>query len=598
VRIPVRLKLLGGFGVMFVLMLAIGLVGLNSLSSVGKDVRDFAGERATSAQQMGEYTTLANKLRKDQMHYLLVEGDAGHKDVGGDLAGDDESMAKLDAAFARDAENGPFARRLKTVLDKYKAKAAPFRGLANAGRISEAAAAIDNPVWDEVKAAIAAWQKSTSDQNAAHAASSADNVSAARRNIIIGLLVALVIGAALALLIARGMTRGIREILARLTMLSENCSADLRAGLLAFATGDLSHRLTPVTPRIERWPNDEIGDIAQAVNDIRDNSVASLEAYNESCEGLSGMIGAVTSSADQLSVASAQMASTSDEAGRAVQEIANAISDVARGTERQVASVGSARNRVDEVNTQTVDTASAAQQTAEAAEHTRALAQDGAQAVSEATAAMVAVREASDLTTGAIRELGEKSARIGGIVDTITTIAEQTNLLALNAAIEAARAGEQGRGFAVVAEEVRNLAEESQEAARTIAGLIGEIQDETSKVVSVVESGGQRTGQSAATVEQAREAFLRIDASVEDVTARVQAIAAGAHLIADNAARAHSDIGDIAVVAEQTSAASEQVSASTEQTAASAQEIAVSAKALAQTAEELSSLVGRFTVAV
>src|SRR6185312_928154 len=110
----------------------------------------------------------------------------------------------------------------------------------------------------------------------------------------------------------------------------------------------------------------------------------------------------------------------------------------------------------------------------------------------------------------AIQDLSTKSERIGGVVDTITAIAEQTNLLALNAAIEAARAGEQGRGFAVVAEEVRKLAEESQDAAGQISSLIGEIQGQTHQVVDVVAEGGRKTEDGVATVEQARAAFEQI----------------------------------------------------------------------------------------
>ena len=86
-----------------------------------------------------------------------------------------------------------------------------------------------------------------------------------------------------------------------------------------------------------------------------------------------------------------------------------------------------------------------------------------------ASEAMLAVQRSSGEITDSIRELGSMSEQIGEIVEMITEIAEQTNLLALNAAIEAARAGEQGTGFAVVADEVRKLAEESQQAAATIA---------------------------------------------------------------------------------------------------------------------------------
>ena len=122
--------------------------------------------------------------------------------------------------------------------------------------------------------------------------------------------------------------------------------------------------------------------------------------------------------------------------------------------------------------------------------------------------------------------------RIGGIVGTITALAEQTNLLALNAAIEAARAGEQGRGFAVVAEEVRKLAEESQVAAAEISSLIGEMQAQTRQVVGVVAAGAARTEEGVTTVEQTRDAFLRIDTAVEGVGYRIAEIATAVEQIA------------------------------------------------------------------
>jgi methyl-accepting chemotaxis protein len=169
-------------------------------------------------------------------------------------------------------------------------------------------------------------------------------------------------------------------------------------------------------------------------------------------------------------------------------------------------------------------------------------------------------------------------------------------LLALNAAIEAARAGEQGRGFAVVAEEVRKLAEESQQAAGTIAALIDEIQTETARAVQVVQRGAERTREGASTVDGAHESFVAIGGSVEEVTARVADIHAAIRRITEASGRVQRDMGEVAAVAEQSSASSEEVSASTEQTSASAQEIAASAQELASTASTLEQLVGQFTL--
>jgi methyl-accepting chemotaxis protein len=301
-------------------------------------------------------------------------------------------------------------------------------------------------------------------------------------------------------------------------------------------------------------------------------------------------------SATSVAGASQLVASSSADAGRAVEEIARALGDVASGAERQVRSVTSARATTEQVAGATTASAHDAHETSRAADEARAAAGVGAETVARATEAMAAVREASTEASHAIRELGSKSQRIGGIVDTITAIAEQTNLLALNAAIEAARAGEQGRGFAVVAEEVRKLAEESSAAAKSISTLVSEIRTETERTVTVVESGAQRGELGASTVAEARDAFTRIAASIEVVSERVSQVSAAVEQIAEGAAQVSNDIVEVASVAEQSSATVQQVSASAEETSASTQQIAASAQELSRTARELDELVGRFTL--
>jgi methyl-accepting chemotaxis protein len=211
------------------------------------------------------------------------------------------------------------------------------------------------------------------------------------------------------------------------------------------------------------------------------------------------------------------------------------------------------------------------------------VAEEGAAHAGHAAEAMASVNESTREVTTAILQLAGKSEQIGGIVETITGLADQTNLLALNAAIEAARAGEQGRGFAVVAEEVRKLAEQSHTAAGRIADLIGEIQSETSRVVTVVEATSGRTEEGNAVVGRTRDAFVAIDEAVRLVTSRIHEIAAAT--------------GEVAGVAGQASVATEQVSASTQETTASAQELAAGAHTLAVTAETLERLVSGFKIA-
>jgi methyl-accepting chemotaxis protein len=364
----------------------------------------------------------------------------------------------------------------------------------------------------------------------------------------------------------RGTKRSIAPVLDRLTLLRQHCSAGLRDGLEAIAKGDLRVEIVPTTPPIDRISRDELGQAADAVNAIREATLASVVAYNHSRAELAALIGEVADVATALQASSEEIALSSQESGRGIGEIAKAIRDVADGADRQARMVAQA----------TV----ASEETTAAAEHARTVAEGGSGAAAEASEAMGAVMAASGDVTAAIRMLATKSEQIGGIVEAISAIAEQTNLLALNAAIEAARAGEHGRGFAVVAEEVRKLAEESQTATARIAALIGEIQSDTDRAVTVVDDGSKRTEDGVAIVERTREAFGSIADAVVDVTGKMQAITAAT--------------ADVAEVARETTGATQQVSASMEQTSAGAQQVAASAAALASTANRLTELVSRF----
>ena len=452
---------------------------------------------------------------------------------------------------------------------------------------------------DGVTAAIGTYidranrERAAADERFANA-----KAGATRLTLIIGAL-ALLVALALALALARHLTR-------RLVALSRAAEA--------LAQGDVDHELS-VEGRDEVGRTaaalasmvDHLRDLAGAADRVAagDLSVAvsprsERDRLGAAFAGLVAELRAAVSqmsrSATSVAGASQLVASSSADAGRAVEEIARALGDVASGSERQVRSATSARARTEQVAGATTASAHDAQETSRAADEARAAAGAGTETVARATAAMVAVREASAEASQAIRELGSKSQRIGGIVDTITAIAEQTNLLALNAAIEAARAGEQGRGFAVVAEEVRKLAEESQAAAKSIATLVNEIRSETERTVTIVETGAERGEVGASTVAEARDAFTRIAASIEVVSERVSEVSVAVEQIADGAAHVTNDIVEVASVAEQSSATVQQVSASAQETSASTQQIAASAQDLSRTARELDELVGRFTL--
>jgi methyl-accepting chemotaxis protein len=603
IKASLAAKLYGGFGIVLLIFVGVVVFAVSTMGSISDRATSIGTVDLPSTRIIGQIDTAESDYRVAQQGRMIERHAGEQRRIEAEMKAITATIEKHFAAYGKLVLPGEDQRlfdQAERGWAAYLGASEPLMAAIQQGRDAEAEELLAGDTRTQFGAAAehlgewAGFNARTATASVEHASSAA---SSARTTMLVLLVAGLVAAGAIAFLVTRGIKRGVDVVLDRLGSLRDRDVADLSGGLRSFADGDLTVEVVPVTEAIEHHGTDEIGQVASAVNAIREKTLDSVSAYGAARETLREIIGQVSDTAGTLSASSEQMAMTSEEAGKAVGEIASAVSDVAQGAERQVRIVQSARESTEEVSAAVQQSAASAQETAQAAEEARGFARDGVGAADSATAAMRAVRESSTSVASAIEQLASKSSEIGGIVATITGIAEQTNLLALNAAIEAARAGEQGRGFAVVAEEVRKLAEDSQEAAGQISGLIGEIQAETQNAVKVAEDGARRTDEGAATVEQTREAFLQIGGSVDSMTERTGEIATAVQQIAVNADRLQQEIGEVAGVAEQSSASAEEVSASTEQTSASTQEIAASAQELARTAEELERLVSQFTVA-
>ncbi|WP_277961942.1 methyl-accepting chemotaxis protein [Pseudomonas sp. RIT-To-2] len=272
-----------------------------------------------------------------------------------------------------------------------------------------------------------------------------------------------------------------------------------------------------------------------------------------------------------------------------ITQLASAAEELSAVTEQTSAGVTSQKVETDQVATAmnqmaaTVqEVARNAEQASEAAVAADQQAREGDRVVSEAIEQIERLAAEVGHSTEAMGQLKRESDKIGGVLDVIKSVAQQTNLLALNAAIEAARAGEAGRGFAVVADEVRSLAQRTQQSTEEIEQLIAGLQSGTQQVSAVMDNSRTLT-------ESSVELSRRAGSSLESITRTVSTI--------------QNMNQQIAAAAEQQSAVAEEINRSvmtvrdvSDQTSAASEETAASSIELARLGTHLQGLVGRFRV--
>ena len=318
--------------------------------------------------------------------------------------------------------------------------------------------------------------------------------------------------------------------------------------------------------------------------------------FDTMVEKLRSLVQQIATSSEQVAASSEELTASAEQSALAANQVAESITEVASGSASQLQAVDDATSVVEKMSASIQQVAAHSGNVAATAEKTALAAQNGGKAIEDTTKQMESIEKSVANSAQVVAKLGDRSKEIGQIIDTIAGIAGQTNLLALNAAIEAARAGEQGRGFAVVAEEVRKLAEQSHEAAKHIALLIGEIQGDTEKAVTVMSEGTKEVKRGSEVVHTAGKAFGEILILIEQVSDQVRDISAAMQQVAGGSEEIVSSMKEIDRISGETAGYTQTVSASTEEQSASMEEIAASSEALAKMSEELRSIIAQFKV--
>ena len=309
------------------------------------------------------------------------------------------------------------------------------------------------------------------------------------------------------------------------------------------------------------------GDLTQNLPVQRRDELGQLQAsMQRMTQGLRELIGGIGDGVTQIASAAEQLSAVTEQTSAGVNNQKVETDQVATAMNQMTATVHEvARN---------------AEQASEAALMADQQAREGDRVVGEAVAQIERLAGEVVNSSEAMNQLKAESDKIGSVLDVIKSVAQQTNLLALNAAIEAARAGEAGRGFAVVADEVRSLAQRTQQSTEEIEELIAGLQSGTQRVATVMDNSRQLTDSSVELTRRAGSSLETITRTVSSIQAMNQQIATAAEEQTAVAEEINRSVMNVRDISDQTSAASE--------------ETASSSVELARLGTHLQGLVGRF----
>lgn len=562
--LTIRKKLFLVFGVLMAIFLASSIYSGYSLNSINSGALRIATEHLNSVMTGMESSQALANYRQGEFGVVLAKSLSErlftarqNKNLASQI---DIALDALEPAVAPEVQED--FQTLRSEWNAYKANSAKASNLAKAGKQQEAQQLLEHSStqYESISAKLDNVVDSSKDFIFKESVAASEQYESTKITLIVCTLLVVVLSGFMAMSLSGSIMSSVNYLM------------------------DISREVSGGNLTVDAQPKsaDEMGELTAA--------------YGETIQNLRSLIKDIQRTSGDVSSFASQLTENASQSAQATQQIANSITNVAASSSQQ----GEAVSRsLDDIHAMSVSLTGFERTAASSASATRDvadIANEGKAAIDGAVSQMAEIAASVSDSAETIKSLAERSNEIGQISDTIAGIAAQTNLLALNAAIEAARAGEAGRGFAVVAEEVRKLAEGSNEAAQQIVELIAATQRETEQAVQRMKKGTDEVANGRRVVAEAGEAFEKITESVAGLADGSQKILREAKESAEKAEALVKVMEAINKSSREVAAETESVSAATEEQSASMDEVATASDKLSTLAQELTASTNKFKI--
>ncbi|HVT04544.1 MAG TPA: CHASE3 domain-containing protein [Thermoanaerobaculia bacterium] len=566
-------KIAAGFGLAIVTFVTVSVVSyretmrLIAASEWRKHTYEVLG-------QLGETLSLLKDVESGQRGYALIGED---KYLEPYLAAVDRIEPGIQSIRKLTADNERQQQRLDTLEPLVKSRLAFTAESIESRRAHGAEAALEliktgrgKVLMDQIRDVVGQMKSEEEGLLKLRSDTAAHDAENAKRAIVVGTIIALMLAMLAGFLIAGDIARPLQQ----LTVVAEritagDLSASVPAGERADEVGVLSRAFSRMTASLRAMATiaEQIaaGDLRSVVTpqssaDVLGNAFARMieDLRNQIREMLEGA-NVLGSAASEIVSSTSQLASSASESAAAVSETTTTVEEV-----RQTAQVASQKAKL----------------VSDSAQRAAQVSQSGRKSADDVVTGMNRIRQQMEAIAVSMVRLSEQSQAIGQIIATVEDIATQSNLLAVNAAIEAAKAGEHGKGFGVVAQEVKSLAEQSRQATNQVRTILGDIQKATGAAVMATEEGGKAVEAGTRQTEVAGGSIQALAGSVNDAAQAATQIAASSQ--------------EQLVGVDQVAGAMESIRQASTQNVASAKQLETAARNLSELGQRLKLTVARY----